>query len=312
HFYPFFMKVRVTFPVIDNYKKIGENIIGKNIIWYPDEDEAEILLVNNDNFPRKNTIKMIQTITAGVDHIDLSTIPKETLVCSNAGAYSISVAEHTFALLLSAAKDIIKRDEEMKKGIFNSLPTRLLYGKTIGIIGYGGIGKRVAKIAKAFDMKVIAIGRNTPDSNVDEYYSLENIEKLVKASDFVLLSIPLTKFTENLINKKILEIMKKNAILINVARPEIVNKEDLFQILNERNDIMYLSDVWWNEPNVKDTNLKNTILTPHIAGGKSGEVMEIAFIQAFKNIKDFIDGKVPMNIVNREEYKKIERKNTGV
>ena len=106
--------------------------------------------------------------------------------------------------------------------------------------------------------------------------------------------------------------MKKNAILINVARPEIVNKEDLFQILNERNDIMYLSDVWWNEPNVKDTNLKNTILTPHIAGGKSGEVMEIAFIQAFKNIKDFIDGKVPMNIVNREEYKKIERKNTGV
>ncbi|MCG1666763.1 MAG: 2-hydroxyacid dehydrogenase [Thermoplasmata archaeon] len=306
------MKVRVTFPVIDNYKKIGENIIGKNIIWYPDEDEAEILLVNNDNFPRKNTIKMIQTITAGVDHIDLSTIPKETLVCSNAGAYSISVAEHTFALLLSAAKDIIKRDEEMKKGIFNSLPTRLLYGKTIGIIGYGGIGKRVAKIAKAFDMKVIAIGRNTPDSNVDEYYSLENIEKLVKASDFVLLSIPLTKFTENLINKKILEIMKKNAILINVARPEIVNKEDLFQILNERNDIMYLSDVWWNEPNVKDTNLKNTILTPHIAGGKSGEVMEIAFIQAFKNIKDFIDGKVPMNIVNREEYKKIERKNTGV
>ena len=169
------MKVRVTFPVIDNYKKIGENIIGKNIIWYPDEDEAEILLVNNDNFPRKNTIKMIQTITAGVDHIDLSTIPKETLVCSNAGAYSISVAEHTFALLLSAAKDIIKRDEEMKKGIFNSLPTRLLYGKTIGIIGYGGIGKRVAKIAKAFDMKVIAIGRNTPDSNVDEYYSLENI-----------------------------------------------------------------------------------------------------------------------------------------
>ncbi|MEM0098370.1 MAG: 2-hydroxyacid dehydrogenase [Thermoplasmata archaeon] len=306
------MKVRVTFPVIDNYKKIGENIIGKNIIWYPDEDEAEILLVNNDNFPRKNTIKMIQTITAGVDHIDLSTIPKETLVCSNAGAYSISVAEHTFALLLSAAKDIIKRDEEMKKGIFNSSPTRLLYGKTIGIIGYGGIGKRVAKIAKAFDMKVIAIGRNTPDSNVDEYYSLENIEKLVKASDFVLLSIPLTKFTENLINKKILEIMKKNAILINVARPEIVNKEDLFQILNERNDIMYLSDVWWNEPNVKDTNLKNTILTPHIAGGKSGEVMEIAFTQAFKNIKDFIDGKVPMNIVNREEYKKIERKNTGV
>ncbi|MEM4056613.1 MAG: 2-hydroxyacid dehydrogenase [Thermoplasmatales archaeon] len=300
----------MTFPVIDDYKKIGENIVGKNIIWYP--DEAEILLVNNDNFPRKNTIKMIQTITAGVDHIDLSTIPKETLVCSNAGAYSISVAEHTFALLLSAAKDIIKRDEEMKKGIFNSSPTRLLYGKTIGIIGYGGIGKRVAKIAKAFDMKVIAIGRSTPDSNVDEYYSMKNIEKLVKASDFVLLSIPLTKFTENLINKKILGIMKKDATLINVARPEIVNREDLFQMLNERNDIMYLSDVWWNEPDVKDTNLKNTILTPHIAGGKSGEVMEIAFIQAFKNIKDFIDGKVPMNIVNREEYKKIERKNTGV
>jgi glycerate dehydrogenase len=307
------MKVLVTFPVDEKYKSIGEEIIGKgNIIWYPMREEAEILLVNNDNFPRRKNIKMVQTITAGVDHIDLSSIPKETLVCSNAGAYSISVAEHTFALILTAMKNIIEKNSEMKMGIFNSTPTRLLHGKILGIIGYGGIGKRVAKIARCFEMYVIAIGRNSPDDNVNEFYGIENIENLIKKSDIVVISIPLTRYTENLINKDLMLNMKEGALLVNVARPEIVKKEDLINVLKERNDITYLSDVWWDEPNVKDTNIPNVILTPHNAGGKSGEVMEIAFRQAFTNIKNFIDGNEVKNIVKRDEYKKIERKNTGV
>ncbi len=306
------MKVRVTFPVDERYRKIGESILGNDIIWFPDQGKAEIFLVNDDNFPREKGLKMVQTITAGVDHIDLSTIPKETLVCSNAGAYAISVAEHTFALILAAMKDIINKDAEMKNGIFNSSPTRLLFGKTIGIIGYGGIGKRVARIAKAFEMKIIAIGRNNPDENVDEFYSLEKLENVVETSDIVVISIPLTKYTEGMFDRRIISKAKKNAIIVNVARAEIVKKEDLFQILKERDDIMYLSDVWWDEPDVKNTNFRNTILSPHVAGGKSGEIMEIAFRQAFTNIKNFINGKEPSNVVRRDEYRKVERKNTGV
>ncbi|MGC8599232.1 MAG: 2-hydroxyacid dehydrogenase [Thermoplasmata archaeon] len=307
------MKVMVTFPVNERYRNLGREILGNvEIIWYPERADADILLVNDDNFPRGRNIKMVQTITAGVDHIDLSNIPKETVVCSNAGAYSISVAEHTFALILTAMKDIIEKNAEMKRGIFNSTPTRLLYGKTIGIVGYGGIGRRVAKLAKAFEMNVIAIGRNEPDDNVNEFYSLDKLEDLVKKSDIVVISIPLTKFTENLFNREVMLKMKNNGLLVNVARPEIVKRDDLFSVLNERTDLMYLSDVWWDEPNVKGTDIRNAILTPHNAGGKSGEVMEMAFRQAFENIRNFIEGREVRNIVKREEYKKIERMNTGV
>lgn len=307
------MKILVTFPTDEKFKEMGIKFFGKeDIFFYPEKVDADILLVLNDNFPYNEKVKFIQTISAGVDHIDFSRISNKTLVASNAGAYSISVAEHVFALLLSAVKNIIKKDKEMKMGIFNSEPTTLLYNKKLGIIGYGGIGKRVAKIAKAFDMNILAIGRNAPDENVDQYLQMDKLNYLIENSDFILLSIPLTKDTENLINYENLKLIKKNGILINVSRPEIVKKDDLFKFLNERKDFLYLSDVWWDEPNVKDTNFDNTILTPHIAGGKSGEIMEIAFKQAYENIKRFINNEKVLNIVKREEYKKIERKNVGV
>lgn len=308
------MKILVTFPLLDDkLKKIGEEyFVKENIIWYPDQTEAEIVLVLNDGFPYSRNVKMIQTISAGVDHLDLSRIRKDTIVCSNAGAYAISVAEHAFALLLSATKRIKEKDAEMKRGIFRSDPTTLLYKKTMGIIGYGGVGRRVARIAKSFDMKVIALGRNVPDENADEYVHMDKIHYLIKKSDFILLSIPLTKETENIIEMNELNNIKKNGMLINVARPEIVKKDDLFKFLKERRDVMYLSDVWWDEPNIKDTDIENAILTSHIAGGKSGEIMEISFREAFENIKRFINNEPLKNVVKREEYKKIERKNVGV
>jgi len=151
--------------VEEKYKRIGEEIIGKDIIWYPEKGTAEILLVLNEPFPYDENVKMIQTISAGVDHLNLERLKKETIVCSNAGAYAISVAEHAFSLILCAMKKIIERNAEMKAGIFNPQPTRLLYKKTIGIVGYGGIGRRVARIAKAFDMHVIAITRDKGDEN---------------------------------------------------------------------------------------------------------------------------------------------------
>jgi len=308
----FFMKILVTFPVEDKFKEMGEKYFGKNIIFYPDYEDADILLILNNNFPYNGKVKMIQTISAGVDHIDFSRIGKDTVVCSNAGAYAISVAEHVFALLLAGTKKIIEKNDEMKRGIFNSTPTTLLYGKTLGIIGYGGIGKRVARIAKSFDMNIIAIGRKDKNEFVDHYYNLNNLEFLVKNSDFILISIPLNKETFNLIDIDVLNKIKNGGILINVARPEIIKKDDLFDFLKRRKDVLYLSDVWWDEPEIKNTNIENAILTPHIAGGKSGEIMEIAFKEAYENILRFINKKELKNLVNRNEYLKIDRKNVGV
>ncbi len=307
------MKVLVTFAVDRKFQKIGNEILGKdNIIWYPDLEPAEILLVRDNNFPYSEEVKFIQTITAGVDHINFSRIKKSTVVASNAGAYSVSVAEHALALLLSAAKSIVKKDLEIKNGIFNPEETILLNGKTILIIGYGGIGSKFARLAKSFNMKVIAIGRSYRDDYADEFYDLDKLKDLVKLADFILISVPLNRQTYGMIDRNVLELSKKRAIWVNVARPEILKRDDLISFLKQRSDVVYSTDVWWDEPNVKVPIMDNLIITPHTAGGRSGEVMENAYREAFLNVKRFMEGDKPKNIVNIDEVIWIDRGSLGV
>jgi Lactate dehydrogenase and related dehydrogenases len=307
------MKVLVTFPVDEKFKNIGNEILGKeNIIWYPNLEPAEILLVRDNNFPYSDDVKFIQTITAGVDHINFSRIKKTTIVASNAGAYSLSVAEHALALLLSAAKSIVKKDFEIKNGIFNPEETILLDGKILLIIGYGGIGSKFARLAKSFNMRIIAIGRSYKDSYADEFYSLDKLKDLVPKADFILISIPINRHSYGIIDKNILELSKKRAIWVNVARAEILKREDLVPFLKQRKDVVYSTDVWWDEPNVKVPILENLIVTPHTAGGRSGEVMENAFREAFMNIRRFMESDKPRNIVNIEETIWIDRSSLGV
>lgn len=307
------MKVLVTFPVHKNFQKIGNEILGEeNIVWYPDLEICDILLVKDNNFPYDRNVKFIQTISAGVDHINFARIQPGTVVASNAGAYSTSVAEHAFGLLLSASKGIVIKDNEMKRGIFEQDETILLRGKTSLIIGYGGIGSEFAKLAKAFGMKIISISRSHKDNNSDEYHSLDELKDLVPIADFILISIPLTKKTHEIINNSILSLTKKKGIWVNVARPEIVQKDDLINFLKQRPDVTYASDVWWDEPNVNVPNQPNLIVTPHTAGGRSGEVMENAFREAFLNISRFIRGETPKNIVKIEENVWIDRGSLGV
>jgi len=177
------MKLLVPFPIEDRFKEIGTKVLGEgNVIWHPNTGEAKALLIRDNDYPKDKYFKFIQTISAGTDHIDFSKIPSNTLVASNAGAYSISVAEHTFALLLECTKRISAFENETKQGIYEPHSTKLLYGKTIGIIGYGGIGSRVASIAKTFGMKVVTVGRGHRDENSDEYLGLEELDKLMLQS----------------------------------------------------------------------------------------------------------------------------------
>ncbi len=307
------MKVLVTFPVHKRFQNIGNQILGEeNIVWYPNLEICDILLVRDNNFPYDKNVKFIQTISAGVDHINFSRIQPGTIVASNAGAYSVSVAEHAFGLLLSASKGIVIKDNEMKRGIFRPDETILLRGKSVLIIGYGGIGSEFAKLAEAFGMKVISIARSYKDNNSDEYHSLDELKDLVPLADFILISIPLTKNSYQIIDYSVLTLSKEKAIWVNVARPEVVKRDDLVNFIKQRPDVTYASDVWWDEPNVNVPNLPNLIVTPHTAGGRSGEVMENAFREAFLNIARFIRGESPKNIVKLEENVWIDRGSLGV
>ncbi|PYB68232.1 2-hydroxyacid dehydrogenase [Thermoplasma sp. Kam2015] len=303
------MDVYINFPVDTHVRKIAESILQDfDLHWFPDYFDAEVQIIK-DRYVLGNRTKMIQTISAGVDHIDVAGIPDKIILCSNAGAYSISVAEHTFALILSHAKNIIENNSLMKSGTFKQSPTTLLYGKTLGIVGYGGIGRRVAEIGKAFGMKIAAYTRSGADDNVDKL--TDDVAELFASSDMIVLSIPLTDKTKGMINYKILQKTKKNAFIVNVARADIVLKSDMLRFLRENPDRWYLSDVWWDEPNIKDADLPNLILSPHVAGGMSGEIMDTALRLAFENVKNFFDGH-PRNVVKKEEYKMKSERFLGI
>ena len=170
-----------------------------------------------------------------------------------------------------------------------------LNGKTLGVFGYGNIGKKVTEIAKAFGMKVICCTR-TPKAGMPEAVSFED---LLKRSDFVTLHAPLTDKTKNIINKDSLTLMKPGAYLINTARGGFIVEKDLADCLNKGGIAGFAADVLLQEPMAADCPLlkaKNCIITPHIAWAPLETRKRLQGI-AEENLKAWLTGK-PINVVN--------------
>src|SRR5436309_8315924 len=140
-------------------------------------------------------VRMIQSLVAGVDHFPFERFPPSAIVCSNAGAYSISVAEHAMALLLAATKDVVARTEEIRRGIFNqTVENKWLAGSTALILGFGGIGSEIARRCKAFDMHVVGLARSPPSNSLaDAVGTIEDLPRYLPQADAVFLALPLTR-----------------------------------------------------------------------------------------------------------------------
>ncbi|MHB1708688.1 MAG: 2-hydroxyacid dehydrogenase [Thermoplasmataceae archaeon] len=255
-------------------------------------------------------LRMIQTLSAGVDMIDFKSIPEQILLCSNAGAYSDPIAEHVFAMILDLSKNITKNYLKMREGVFDQKTVnRRVAGKKIGIIGYGGIGKAVAAIARKFDMKILAISRS--GSREDEVFlgGIDDVDYVLSNSDIVVISLPLSNHTRGIINSAKLEKMKKDAILINVARAEIIDQKDLYDHLSRNRDFKAGIDVWWAEPLSKGKfeidfpflELENFIGSPHNSSLADGETV-YAYEQALTNVSRFVHNQNVRNKVNRSDY----------
>ncbi|HEV2119827.1 MAG TPA: 2-hydroxyacid dehydrogenase [Candidatus Bathyarchaeia archaeon] len=265
-------------------------------------------------------LRFVQSILAGVNHIPFSQLDKRVIVSSNAGAYSDEVAEYAWSLLLSAAKRIVDFHNAVKTGQWSLRRTlggkqvTILAERTLGILGYGGIGSTVARIGKGFEMKVFAFSRKpVREKGVRQFQGDKGLLRVLAESDAVIISLPLTKFTTKIIGADKLATMKKDAILVNIARGELVDESALYEHLKNNPDFRYATDVWWyreGKESLKTTHpffeLSNFIGTPHVSG-PSGLATGKPVRFAVENVTRFLRGLKPKNIVNPAEYLATER-----
>ncbi|AAY79664.1 2-hydroxyacid dehydrogenase [Sulfolobus acidocaldarius] len=252
--------------------------------------------------PKAKSVKAVQTFSAGVDDFPFSLLPKGVDVFSNAGAYSVSVAEHAFALIMTLAKGIGKRDRT-----FRPYP---LTGVNLMVLGGGGIGSEVARIGKmGFNMYVIGVSRSFKRPELfDEKHNISELKDIIGKADIIVDTLPLTKLTDGILNYDMLSRVKENAIIVNVGRGETVVEEDVYRLLKERKDVRFGTDVFWRKNGVEDFNSKlweldNFTGTPHTGGAYGNDVVKTnAIIEACKNVYNYITSGKAENKVRIEDY----------
>ncbi|MDF1739367.1 MAG: D-2-hydroxyacid dehydrogenase [Verrucomicrobiales bacterium] len=266
--------------------------------------DADIVLsnkvvLNAEAMSSAANLKLIQVVATGVNNIDLEAAKeRELAVCNVAGYSTEAVAQHVFASLLNLASNVHRFAAEPEKWAESPIFTRLDYpvaelsGKTLGIVGFGSIGKAVARIGKAFGMEVIAYGREG-SSNSGEVPRLSP-EAFFAASEVVTLHCPLTEDTKELINAKTLNLMKPNAILINTGRGDLIDEAALVDALKNGTIAAAAIDVLTPEPPPADhpfltAGLDNLFITPHTAWSAK-EARQRLLNGVVENIKAFRNG----------------------
>jgi phosphoglycerate dehydrogenase-like enzyme len=255
--------------------------------WNRDEldgkiGDADVLVVsglwNNDLLPKAKKLRFIQSIGAGTDQFSRDELKSRKIrLASASGVNRRAVSEHVMSLILALSRRLPEaRDNQAKKvwrGMISDLSKREdeLGGKTLVIIGLGAIGGRLAELAKAFDLKVIGVKRDpsTGQGAADAVHSIADLKKVLPEADFVALTCPLTKETENIIDAAALAAMKPSAYLINGARGRCVDEAALIDALKNRQIAGAAIDVTVEEPLPATSPLwttDNLFITPHTAG----------------------------------------------
>ena len=255
-------------------------------------------------------LQMIQAATAGVDSLPWEDIPENVTVCGNPGSNADAVAEHAWSLILCQAHNLHIHLPNLRNHKFDMKPgIDILAGKTIGIIGMGSVGRRISEIASALQMKTIAVtksGKSTGDYTF--IGGPEDVDHVLEQSDVVVLSTPLTKATRGMIDRRRLDLLKRECIFVNMGRAELVKRDDLVDFLERNPEFRVATDVWWNaaEEFPKDAalmNYPNFIGTPYVAGGLgNSEIMRKMLTEAAMNVSRFLAGEKPRNIIDRGDY----------
>ncbi len=274
--------------------------------------DAEIVLTNKtvfdeDTIAKLKNVKYIGVLATGYNVVDLKAASKRGIVVTNIPAYSTdSVAQMTFAHILNVTNHVDHYARASRDGEWSRCPDFCywdkplveLAGKTIGIIGLGNIGMKVANIALNFGMNVIAYTSKEP-KEIPNGINKASIDNILSDSDIISLHCPLTKQTRELINKDSIAKMKRSVIVVNTGRGPLVNEEDVANALHNGLIGAYCADVMCSEPPSADNPLfveQNAYITPHVAWASKEARIRLMDI-AEKNIHSFLSGK-PINVVN--------------
>jgi D-3-phosphoglycerate dehydrogenase len=309
------MKVIVADKISERGVQLLKEQAGWNVVLTTRENlnaeiaDADALIVRSatkvtaelmDKAPK---LRAVGRAGVGVDNIDLEGATKRgVLVMSTPGGNAISVAEHTFALLLALARQVPRLDKAIHEGRWekSSAAGTEVRGKTLGLIGLGRIGSEVAVRAEAFDMHVLGYDPYISEAAAREInVELVPLETLLAESDFISLHTALSPATQNLINAATIEKMKKGARIINAARGELIDEAALASALKSGQLAGAALDVFAEEPpkNSPLIGLVNVIGTPHVAGS-TAEAQEEVGTQVAVQIKDYLADGIIRNAVN--------------
>lgn len=272
-------------------------------------EDCEVLIpehiqVDEELLATAKELKFIQT-GAGFDNVDVDACTKFGVRVANAaGVNAQAVAEHVMALMLAYFKNIPQLDAFMKN---REDENRLSYagseleGKTIGIIGMGAVGKKVAAFCQAFGMKVFAYARNTAGTAPGSV-KMCSFDTLIREADIISVHVSLNQQTKKLIDAATFKKMKKNAVVINTARGGILAEQDLIEALKTSEIAGACLDVFEEEPLAKDSvlrDMQNVILTPHTAGMPDGyKIHQKRYAFFVANIERIVKGEQPYNNLN--------------
>ncbi len=276
---------------------------------------VEIYVVGNARVPRRvieqaRRLALISKYGVGVDNIDLAAASERGILVTNApGANAISVAEMTIGLMISLSRRLREIQESFRQGGWRLTAGRDLYGRTLGILGLGNIGKQVAIRARACGMSLLA-------NDIVRYpdfcrqYDVEPVSlgRLLSESDVLTLHVPLTPLTRHIIGAKQLERMRHGSILIHTARGGIVDEAALHRALETRHLAAAAIDVFEEEPLGPSPlrSLDNVILTPHIAGITDEAAQRIAD-RTFSNITAYLARRVPVDALIAKAKGKLQK-----
>ncbi|MBU7018418.1 MAG: D-2-hydroxyacid dehydrogenase [Theionarchaea archaeon] len=296
---------------VDEIRQISDDItvlIDENVLdAIPDVDILITGKFDKDILKKAKRLKWVHALAAGVDRLLFPEFVESDIILTNSsGVHPIPISEHVLGMMLMFSRKLHESmRNQLQKEWLRPDPDEL-YGKTLGIIGFGSIGERIGELGKCMGMYVIGLKKNI--STTDKAHEIvppEKLENLLSRSDFVIISLPLTKETENLFKTEEFHTMKDTSYIINISRGKIICENDLIQALENREIAGAGLDVFEEEP-LPDTSplweMDNVILTPHYAGS-TPEYFNRAIDIFCRNLAHFLRGEPLVNVVDkRNQY----------